>query len=60
MSDKTSKVPVDRVRRAQGAARETIGKLIGDDAEIRQGRKQQEAAGSKTSTESARTSKEQE
>jgi uncharacterized protein YjbJ (UPF0337 family) len=57
---KNSRTPVGRVRHAQGAARETIGKLIGDDAEIRQGRQQQEAAGRKTPTDTARKSKEQE
>jgi uncharacterized protein YjbJ (UPF0337 family) len=57
---KNSRTPVDRVRHAQGAARETIGKLIGDDAEIRQGRQQQEAAGRKTPNDAVRKSKEQE
>ncbi|WP_294238722.1 hypothetical protein [uncultured Sphingomonas sp.] len=60
MTRKNSGTPIDRVRHAQGAARETIGKLIGDDAEIRQGRKQQEAAGRKTSTDAAQEPKEQE
>jgi uncharacterized protein YjbJ (UPF0337 family) len=35
----------DALRRAKGAARETIGKLIGDDAAVREGRKQQKDAG---------------
>lgn len=33
-----------RVRGAKGAAQEAIGKLIGDDAEIRKGRDEQSAA----------------
>ncbi len=32
-------------RRAKGAARAAIGKLIGDDAAVREGRAQQEEAG---------------
>jgi uncharacterized protein YjbJ (UPF0337 family) len=32
-------------RRAKGAARTAIGKLIGDDAAVREGRAQQEEAG---------------
>ncbi|MBB3692546.1 hypothetical protein [Sphingomonas sp. BK580] len=32
-------------RRAKGAARAAIGKLIGDDAAVRDGRAQQEEAG---------------
>ncbi len=34
----------DRVALAKGAAREAIGKLIGDDAEVRAGRAQQAGA----------------
>ncbi|WP_315763787.1 hypothetical protein [Sphingomonas sp. Y38-1Y] len=32
-----------RARAAKGAAREAIGKLIGDDAEVRKGRDEREA-----------------
>jgi uncharacterized protein YjbJ (UPF0337 family) len=35
----------DDRRRAKGAARAAIGKLIGDDAAVREGRAQQEEAG---------------
>ena len=42
MSDKPKQAPEgDDVRRAKGAAQEAIGKLIGDDAEIRKGRTKQ-------------------
>ncbi|WP_210358743.1 hypothetical protein [Sphingomonas beigongshangi] len=34
----------DHVRAGKGAAREAIGKLIGDDAEIRKGRTEQAEA----------------
>jgi len=45
-------------RRAKGAARAAIGKLIGDDAAVREGRAQQEEAG--CTPDPAREPKEQE
>ncbi|MEA1083391.1 hypothetical protein ACLBWH_05410 [Sphingomonas sp. M6A6_1c] len=40
----TGKIPADRkTRAAKGAARETIGKLLGDDAEVRKGRAERDA-----------------
>lgn len=50
----------DRVRHAKGAARETIGKLIGDDVAISQGRKEQEAASRAEKAGPAHEPKEQE
>ena len=46
MSDDKARGKADqaRVRGAKGAAREAIGKLIGDDAEIRKGRVEKRAA----------------
>lgn len=39
MSDKPDRASdADQVQEAKGAAQEAIGKLIGDDAEIRKGR----------------------
>jgi uncharacterized protein YjbJ (UPF0337 family) len=38
------KEEAERARAAKGAAREAIGKLIGDDAEVRKGRDEREAA----------------
>ncbi len=40
---KDTKEPA-RVRHGKAAARESIGKLLGDDAAVRAGRKEQEAA----------------
>ena len=60
MTDKTFKDPVERVRHAKGAARETIGKLIGDDTAISQGRKEQEAAARPKKAGPAQEPKEQE
>ena len=60
MSDKNFRNPADRVRHAKGAARETIGKLIGDDAAISQGRKEQEAAARTKKAGPAQEPKEQE
>ncbi len=57
---KNFKDPTDRVRHAKGAARETIGKLIGDDAAISQGRKEQEAAARAKKAGPAQEPKEQE
>lgn len=40
----TNKIPADpATRAAKGAARETIGKLLGDDAEVRKGRAERKA-----------------
>jgi uncharacterized protein YjbJ (UPF0337 family) len=45
MSEPEDKADSARVRGAKAAAREAIGKLIGDDAEIRKGRVEKRAAG---------------
>ncbi|MBY9062011.1 hypothetical protein K7957_03580 [Sphingomonas yunnanensis] len=55
--DPDRRAAADR-RRAKGAARTAIGKLIGDDAAVREGRAQQEEAG--RTPDPARISKEQE
>ena len=40
----TKKIPADpKTRGAKAAARETIGKLLGDDAEVRKGRAERDA-----------------
>jgi len=46
----TDRIPADRTSRAaKGAARETIGKLLGDDAEVRKGRAERDAGQAGTS-----------
>ena len=60
MTDKSFRNPDDRVRHAKGAARETIGKLIGDDVELSKGRKEQAAATRAEQAGPAQESKEQE
>ncbi|MBI0476175.1 CsbD family protein [Sphingomonas sp. MA1305] len=47
----------DEVALAKGAAREAIGKLIGDDAEVRAGRAQQAGAGDTPSPANGRTAR---
>jgi len=44
MSDSDDTGETAKVREAKAAARTAIGKLIGDDAEVRAGTKEQEAA----------------
>ena len=50
--------PPPEVRGAQGAAREAIGKLIGDDAAIRAGRDERRAADKAAGTHGKKKKKE--
>ena len=44
MNDRSDHARRARVRNAKGAAQAAIGKLIGDDAQVRKGRDEQRAA----------------